>query len=458
MRGVEGIASAVRSGEVLATELVAEHLEQIDRSPLNAFTSIDAQGAMAAAQKVDARVQHGEDPGRLAGVPLAVKDLINQAGLVNTAGSSFYRETPDETAVALRRLEQQGAIPIGRTGLHEFAFGFSSENHWFGPVRNPWNTNTSPGGSSGGSGAAVAAGLVAAALGTDTGGSVRVPAALCGVVGLKVTHGRIPISGVFPLAPSLDTVGPISRSVSDAAALYELMAGGDESDPWSAFSEPTSIGPPSIPKGLRVGIPRGWIEEAPMTDEVSSAFEWITRTLRESGVDIQTADLPEVGDSDHLLASAYGEIAVVHREFRTAGREYGPEVERRMARADTISVDEYVAGLEWRARLRQSAERAFKGVDLIITPATCTTTKVIGEDLVDTVQGQVHYRSALSWFSAPINHAGLPALTLPLAVAGNPAPALQVIAPWWREHTLLEFGLFLEGAGLSEVTTPPDAD
>lgn len=453
MRGVEGIASAVRTGEVSATEVVADHLEKIARSPLNAFTSVDTDGALAAAEAVDGHVRQGRDPGRLAGVPLAVKDLIDQAGLVNTAGSSFYRVTPDKTAVALERLQRQGAIPIGRTGLHEFAFGFSSENHWFGPVLNPWDPATSPGGSSGGSGAAVAAGLVPAALGTDTGGSVRVPAALCGVVGLKVTHGRIPISGVFPLAPSLDTIGPITRSVSDAAVLYELMAGSDDSDPWSVVSTPAPIGPPSTPGTIRVGIPRGWIEEAPMTAEVASAFEVITRELGASGVGIRTVDLREAS-SDHLLASAYGEVAAVHREFRSAGREYGPEVERRMARADTISLDEYIAALEWRARLRQSVARAFRDVDLMITPATCTTTKTIGADMIETSKGQIHYRSALSWFSAPINHAGLPALALPLAVEGNPPPALQVIAPWWDEHRLLEFGLFLEGAGLSEVISP----
>ena len=458
MHGVEGIASAVRTGEISATEIIADHLQRIDRSRLNAFNSVDEEGATAAALAIDVRVRRGEDPGKLAGVPLAVKDLIDQAGLVNTAGSSFYRKTPDTTAISLRRLVEQGAIPIGRTGLHEFAFGFSSENHWFGPVLNPWNPSTSPGGSSGGSGAAVAAGLVPVALGTDTGGSVRVPAALCGIVGLKVTHGRIPISGVFPLAPSLDTVGPITRSVADAAVLYSLMLGGDDSDPWSTFSEPAPIGPPSSPDGLRVGIPRAWIAEAPMTEGVASAFEWITRELNACGVHLQTVDLPEFGSSNHLVASAYGEVAAVHREFRSRGLEYGPEVDLRMARADTISVDEYIAGLDWRARLRQSAERAFKEVDLIVTPATCTMTKIIGEDLVDTIKGQVHYRSALSWFSAPINHAGLPALALPLAVDGSPAPALQVVAPWWHEHKLLEFGEFLEGVGLSEVMTPPDAN
>jgi Asp-tRNA(Asn)/Glu-tRNA(Gln) amidotransferase A subunit family amidase len=212
------LASSIRSGEASAEETVTEALEAIDASALNAFTLVDREGALTTARHIDERVAAGEDPGPLAGVPFAVKDLFDQKGLVNTAGSSFYRVVPGKTATAVRRLERAGAVAVGRTGLHEFAFGFSSENHWFGPVHNPWNPETSPGGSSGGSAAAVASGLTPVALGTDTGGSVRVPAALCGLVGLKVTHGRIPISGVFPLAPSLDTVGPITTSVETLAS------------------------------------------------------------------------------------------------------------------------------------------------------------------------------------------------------------------------------------------------
>ncbi|MDQ3783275.1 MAG: amidase, partial [Actinomycetota bacterium] len=193
-----GIAAAVRSGQRRAVEVVAECLHRIGDDPLNAFTLITADAAMADAATVDAAVAAGEDPGPLAGVPVAVKDLIDQAGLPNTAGSSFPPAVPDQDATVIGRLRRFGAVPVGRTGLHEFAFGFSSENPWFGAVRNPWDRTISPGGSSGGSGAAVGAGWVPVALGTDTGGSVRVPAALCGVVGLKVTHGAVPTTGVYP--------------------------------------------------------------------------------------------------------------------------------------------------------------------------------------------------------------------------------------------------------------------
>lgn len=457
MNDVRELAAAVRDRKVTATETIVDHLERIDSSTLNAFTLVDHEGALAAAGSIDRRIRAGEDPGPLAGVPIAVKDLIDQAGLLNTAGSSFYREVPDRTAIVVQRLQDAGAVPIGRTGLHEFAFGFSSENHWFGAVRNPWDPTTSPGGSSGGSGAAVSAGLAAAGLGTDTGGSVRVPAALCGVIGLKVTHGRIPISGVFPLAPSLDTVGPITRSVGGAALLYSLMAGGDPGDPWSSLRPVRPAGAATDPNDLVIGVPRAWIEAGPVSDDVAMAFNSLCDSLSRAGARIESIDLTEAVASELLVASAYGEVAAVHRSFRESGREYGPEVERRMLRADQITLDEYLAGLRWRAKLRQSAQRAFARIDLIITPATGTTKKVIGEDTVEVGADRVNYRAALSWFSAPINHAGLPALVVPLAVGGSPSPAVQIIAPWWQEHRLLEFGEYLEATEQSRVETPPDA-
>ena len=208
---------------------------------------------MARAEELDRRIAAGEDVGPLAGIPIGLKDLIDQAGIPNTNGAAFEPAVPDTSATVVDRLEAAGAVIIGRTGLHEFAFGFTSENEHFGPVRNPWDTDLSPGGSSGGSAAAVAAGIVPAAIGTDTGGSVRVPAALCGVVGLKVTHGRVPLTGVTPLAPSLDTVGPITRTVADAAAVYAAIAGDDPHDPWAAPVPVDRAGEPRDPSTISIG-------------------------------------------------------------------------------------------------------------------------------------------------------------------------------------------------------------
>ena len=248
------LAAAIRRREVTAREATAHYLDRSRRlqPELNAYTEI-ADGALEKADAIDEEIRLGHDPGPLGGVPIAIKDLIDQNGVTTTCGSGFYRHRAERSATVVRRLEDAGAIIIGRTGLHEFAFGFSSENDWFGPVRNPWDTDTSPGGSSGGSAVAVAAGLTAGAIGTDTGGSVRVPAALCGVTGLKVTHGRVPLTGVFPLASSLDTVGPLGRTAEDVEALYEVMAGHDPGRSLVRFKSGRTPGPDNFAQGAR-----GW--------------------------------------------------------------------------------------------------------------------------------------------------------------------------------------------------------
>ncbi|MDX1450731.1 MAG: amidase, partial [Acidimicrobiia bacterium] len=230
------MANEIRRGERSARDTVAGALTttEAQQSRLNIAISVEGERALDRADAIDRMVEAGEDPGPLAGVPIALKDLIDHEGRVTTCGSAFHRQTAERSATVVRRLEDAGGIIVSRTNLHEFAWGFSSENPWFGPVRNPLDTDLSAGGSSGGSAAAVAAEQVPIAIGTDTGGSVRVPGALCGVFGLKVTHGRIPLTGVFPLAPSLDTVGPLAATVDDLAEAYRAMAGYDADDPWSA--------------------------------------------------------------------------------------------------------------------------------------------------------------------------------------------------------------------------------
>ena len=237
------------------TALNAAHASQ---PKLNAFTSIDDDGALERAADIDRDAGTGGTTGALSGIPIALKDLIDQADRTTTAGSAFYRKTPSQSAACVEAIEAAGGVIIGRTGLHEFAFGFSSENPHWGPVRNPWNTNTSTGGSSGGSATAVAAGVTPIAIGTDTGGSVRVPAALCGTFGLKVTHGRIPLDGVFPLVPSLDSVGPLADSMSNLELAYRAMS-NDQSE--AAHDVPT-----------RIGIPQPWVDNSPTDNDIAGAF------------------------------------------------------------------------------------------------------------------------------------------------------------------------------------------
>jgi aspartyl-tRNA(Asn)/glutamyl-tRNA(Gln) amidotransferase subunit A len=455
-RSLTDLASGIRRGQVSAREVIDHYLQRSRRlqPELNAYTSLDDR-AMERADHIDHEVSLGRDPGTLVGIPLAIKDLIDQEGATTTCGSGFYRLQPERSAIVVQRLEAAGAIIIGRTGLHEFAFGFSSENDWFGPVRNPWDTTTSPGGSSGGSGVAAAGGLAAGAIGTDTGGSVRVPAALCGVVGLKVTHGRVPLTGVFPLASSLDTVGPLGRNVDDVGTLFAVMGGHDPADPWSV-PRAVSSDPEFSFGGLRVGVPQPWVADGPMTEEVREAFSKALDRLDDLGAVIREIRDPLLTPSRQLADLINGEVAAVHRDWLAdPDREYGPEVAERLKRTLDVTLAEYVAAQQWRAGLRNATAAAFNEVDVLVTPTTGATRKTIGEPTI-LVDGQARsYRLVLSWFSSLVNHMGVPALALPMRHPGSPPPSLQVIGPWWSEQLLLNLGRSLEAAGVAEVRRPP---
>lgn len=374
------------------------------------------------------------DPmGPLGGVPIAVKDLIDHRGHITTAGSAFYRHAATATAPALRRLEKAGAVVVGRTNLHEFAFGFSSENPWFGPVKNPWDPALSTGGSSGGSAAAVAAGIVPIALGTDTGGSVRVPAALCGVTGLKVTHGLIPLDGVFPLVPSLDTVGAIASDLDSLELATRTMA----AERWP--SSGTGEDP------IRLVVPGKWVDTAPLSTEVHTAFHRFLEDSEGAGLEVEHEELPLLAPSPHQSAIIGTEVAPIHGKWRQEGRPYGDDVAERIDAALEISGD--MAALEearrWRAALTEAATSATEAGRLIVTPTVGSIDKRIGEDHIS---GD-HYRTVLSWFTAPVNATGLPALSIPLSGSGR-RPALQIIGFRNSEPALLAVARQLEKLGL----------
>jgi aspartyl-tRNA(Asn)/glutamyl-tRNA(Gln) amidotransferase subunit A len=448
--------TAVARDDSPASGLIQRALDRIAavEVTLNAYTHLDPERSMAAARSVDERVDAGE-PLPLAGVAVGVKDLIDHAGWPNTLGASFPPKTPTITAPCIQALEQAGAVVAGRTGLHEFAFGFSSENHWHGPVHNPWDPSLSPGGSSGGSAAAVAAGTVPIALGTDTGGSVRVPAALCGIVGLKVTHGRGSIRGVFPLVASIDTVGPLARTVADAAAAYEVIAEHDPADVWSVpVDVDRSEGAADI-GSLTVGIPHPLVDQ-PVTDPVATGFEWAIERLAERGATVVHLDEPALEVPGKLLDAMYFEAAEVHRErFSQAPDRYGPEVRERLEIAMSHTGARYVAGLAWRARIANAFRRALARCDVLVTPTVAALRKPIGVPEIDVAGSTVPYRGPLSAFTSVINHAGLPAIALPLDRDGAPPPSIQVVGPAWSEARLLDIGLGLEQAGVVKARKPP---
>lgn len=399
---------------------------------INAFTEIDDEGALARAGDIDRELESGKEVGPLTGVPVALKDLIDHRGHVTTCGSAFYRHRATTTAPCVGRLEAAGAIIIGRTGLHEWAFGFSSENPHWGPVRNPWDPTTSTGGSSGGSAAAVASGVTPIAIGTDTGGSVRVPAALCGTFGLKVTYGRIPLDGVFPLVGSIDTVGPLANSMENVELSYRAMSGDETPEP--------------EPKAYRLAIPQPWYDQSPIADDIAVAFEETVAALQGLGHEVHPIDMPGVNPSIELWNAIAPEVRSVHAKFRGEGKPYGPDVAKRLDDADPVTEDEVIAAREWQAMIRDRFRDAFGPVDFLITPSVPVRRKVIGEDRI----GGRHYRAIVSYFTALVNHSLHPALALPLAGSGTPPASLQVIGPMHSEIGLISLGRHLEASGLVE--------
>lgn len=451
------IASRVRTGRMAATAVTIEALERADASQtsLNAFTLIDHEGALARAAAIDELVAQGRDPGPLAGVPIALKDLIDQTGLPNTKGSSFPPESSTHSATVVRRLGAAGANIIGRTGLHEFAFGFTSENPWFGPVRNPWDADTSAGGSSGGSAAAVAAGIVPISIGTDTGGSVRVPAALCGTYGLKVTHGRIPLTGVYPLVGSFDTVGPLARSVDDLAAAYFAMAGDDADDPWS---QPVPVEPvPSFddPSSVRMVLVKQWFDP-PLSREISNDITTFIDRCLDAGFTVERLDMPSLHPTHAVTMASRAEILGVHGErFASDPSRYGADVQERLRESLSVNVEDLVSARIWISRARADVARLQTDMfTVIVSPTVGVKTKQIGHDDVDVDGVPVFHRLALASFTSPANAIGIPALSAPILDSGRPPSSIQIVGPAWSESTLLALGRWYEKHEMIGFTPP----
>lgn len=460
MENARRLARQVREGERSASDVVARTLADLHdhQDALNLTNFID-ESSLARAAELDARVAAGEDPGPLCGVPVVIKDLIDQAGAPNTCGSAFHRTFPDSSAPVVERLEGAGAVIVARAGLHEFAFGFSSENQWFGPVRNPHDPATSPGGSSGGSGGVVAAGLAPISIGTDTGGSIRVPAAMCGIFGLKVTHGRVPLTGVFPLGQSLDTVGPLAANTGDLAAGYASMAGWHPTDPWSS-PRPVELHRLEVPmelRELRVGLPAEWLEQAPYAAGYEERFSSVIGHLESLGVGVERFDDPILLPPGKITDIFYPEVAALHRPWWEEGKPYGREVAGRIQETLEVGGDRPAEALldarRWQAHLRHRLRVAFQRFHLLALPTSGALRKVIGEHQIHTVtHGSLAYRAVLSWFTSLVNISGCPAISIPVPhsrqISGVPF-SLQLVAPWWREDLLLRASSVLEREGVA---------
>ncbi|MGD9906704.1 MAG: Asp-tRNA(Asn)/Glu-tRNA(Gln) amidotransferase subunit GatA [Vicinamibacterales bacterium] len=463
---------AIARGERTAEATVGGALDAIASrdGALRAFTAVAGAAALDAARAVDAARAAGAPLGPLAGVPVAVKDNICTVGLPTTAASKVLSGfVPPYDATVVRRLTAAGAIVVGKTNCDEFAMGSSTENSAYGPTGNPWALDRTPGGSSGGSAAAVASRMVPAALGSDTGGSIRQPAAFCGVVGLKPTYGRVSRYGLLAFASSLDQVGPFTTTVDDAALVLSIIAGPDPHDATCATREAPAWTPPPADRAgrLRIGVPRRFIDSG-VDGDVARAFDAALAVWREAGatlVDIELPNAPLAIPVYYLVATAeassnlarydgvrYGYRATLGaadglREMyeKTRDEGFGAEVKRRiMLGTFVLSAGYhdayYVQAQRVRAKVRDDYTRAFTAVDVVATPTTPTAAFRLGEKTADPLQ---MYLADI--FTVSANLAGVPAISLPCGRSADGLPiGCQLTAPRWGEGTLLDAGAVLQ--------------
>ena len=441
------LAPRLRRKVVSPVELTRACLDRIEKlnPALNAFITVTAETALAAARAAEIEMSHGEWRGPLHGIPIAVKDIIDTAGTRTTAASAvFEHRVPTEDAEVVRRLRRAGAIILGKNNLHEFAYGGSSLVSFFGDVHNPWNTANVAGGSSGGSAAAVAARLCYAAIGTDTAGSIREPAALCGCVGIKPTYGRISAHGVIPLSWSLDHVGPLAATVADAAIMLQATAGYDPLDLCSA-EVPVSdylSGLGDGAKTLRVGVPRAHFYDD-LDDEVGAALEDALSVIGMLVADVRDVHI-EVS-SDRTVQSA--ESFAYHAETITRAPElYQPETLRRIRSGEKVSTAQYIQRRHELDQERRRAHDFFADVDLLVTPTVPIPAPVIA-DLKKDPAALRPAELVLLRNTRPFNVWGLPAISVPCGFTKSGLPiGLQIAGPQWREDLVLRLAHAYEQA------------
>jgi aspartyl-tRNA(Asn)/glutamyl-tRNA(Gln) amidotransferase subunit A len=445
--GIREIAELFRKGSLSPVELITDCLARIERlnPKLNAFITVTAESALAQARQAEAEIRRGDWRGPLHGIPLALKDLIDTAGVKTTAASLLFKDrVPAEDAEIVRRLKAAGAVLLGKQNLHEFAYGGSSMISAFGEVRNAWNREHIAGGSSGGSATAVAAGLGYGAIGTDTAGSVREPAALCGVVGLKPTYGRVSARGVIPLSTSLDHVGPLARTVADVAVIFAAIAGYDPGDK-ASVDVPVEDYVAALGKSLqplRVGVPKEFFFED-LDAEVASAIDHALSGLAAMGAEIRDVDLTVPTDRTLQIAEAYA----VHAEFVTRSPElYQPETRRRISTGQNVSPE---TRLECRRELEQARHdivSVFTDVDVLVTPTTPISAPGIAE--LQKNPDLLRPRELLLLRNTrPVNVWGLPAISVPCGFTETGLPiGLQIIGPHWGETAVLRIAHAYEQA------------
>ncbi|OLD72947.1 MAG: hypothetical protein AUF61_02300 [Chloroflexi bacterium 13_1_20CM_66_33] len=430
------VAAALRRRTVSPLELLEAYQQRIGpAAELRAFITPPGERARREAQRAQQQLARRQ-AGALLGVPIAVKDLFATRGLRTTAGSRILRDwVPSKDAGLVTRLRAAGAVIFGKTNLHEFAYGVTTANPWWGVARNPRDVRRSPGGSSGGSAIAVVAGLCAAALGSDTGGSIRIPASLCGCVGLKPTYGLLPLDGVVPLGWSLDHAGPLARTVEDAGILLDALSGGRA---WKQAQRVTT-------RGLRVGILHDSVVK-PVQPGVSRLVQEAAAALGRNGLRIRDVRVPEMAWTVVTqLVTLRAEASAAHaRWIRARPRAYGPDVRIRLQLGALIAGADYVLAQRMRAKIKDAVRGIFDEIDVLLLPTTPITAPIVGERTVHWRSGAEPVDSALVRLTAPFNLTGVPALSVPYGEVSGLPVGLQLVGRWNDEARVLAVGRLIE--------------
>ncbi|HTS66174.1 MAG TPA: amidase [Candidatus Acidoferrales bacterium] len=455
---IQEAAAELRARRVSAVELATAAIARIDRynQQLCAFITVTAELAREQARQADRELAAGVDRGPLHGIPIALKDLFYTRGVRTTAGSRVYANfIPEWDATVVERLRAAGAVMLGKLNMHEMAYGITSANPHYGPVRNPWNTECSPGGSSGGSAVAAATRMVYVAMGSDTGGSIRIPAAFCGTVGLKPTYGRVSRHGAFPLGWSLDHMGPLTRSVRDAALVLNAIAGRDAKDPTSSRHPVVDYVPEeggSI-RGLRIGFPENFYFDR-LDPDVESAVRGAIARAESLGASVRPVRLPDVAALNAVArmvllaeASAVAQPVLGQREL------FGADVLALFDQGCLVPATDYINAQRLRRKMRREFDRVWSEADCLMMPTTPNVAPKIGDTTVRLGGRDEDVRLATTRLVRGINALGYPALSMPCGMSGGGLPiGLQIVGPVFEEAAVLRVGAALEDGG---VGIPP---
>ena len=443
MKTISDVTARVAAGQVTSETLTEECLSKIvELNPkLNAFITVTGDAALEQARAADKAIAAGRRIGPLHGIPISLKDLIDQQGVRTSAGSLVRQDhVATADAVVTRRLSEAGAVFVGKTNLHEFAFGTTSEDSGFGPARNPHDPARSPGGSSGGSAAAVASGMSLGTIGTDTGGSIRIPAAACGVVGLKGEWGHISASGVVPLSRQLDHVGPLAASVADAWLLYNAIQ--PEADQIGDTLEPASV------KGLRIGKLSGYFFDRLDAEVERSVLDTIER-LQQRGATVTEVTVPHANDMAAIyLHLVFGDAAEYHaRTLASRPQDYTTPVRLRLEMARYVLAEDYIRALRGKAIIAREVDRALNGVDALVLPALAVPAPPLGAVTMPVKGGPDQVRTLMLRCSQPFNLSGHPAMSIPCGRTRDGLPiGLQLVGHKGRTPALVQAALAVEAA------------